>query len=102
MKENNNYTKKIAAVFIKLAPKYGVQRACVFGSFVKGGFRKNSDIDLLVEFQNPIGFVAFIKLEDELARVLKRKVDLVTKDALSPYFREEVLRQSKVVYEKRR
>ena len=66
----------------------------VFGSFARGDQRKNSDIDILVEFSKPIGFFEFIDLENHLARALDRKVDLVTKNALKPAIKDNVLKET--------
>ena len=84
-----------------IAKKYGVRRLAFFGSFNTPKFQKDSDIDILVEFMQPVGFVKFIGLENELSKLLKRKVDLVTKASLSKFFRSEVLKKAKVVYDQK-
>jgi hypothetical protein len=56
----------------------------LFGSFARGDQTKNSDIDILVDFKNPIGFFSFSDLKNKLEKKLKRKVDLVTADGISP------------------
>ena len=61
----------------RLREKYGVVKFGLFGSFVKGTARKTSDVDLLVEFEKPIGW-KFIDLADELENALGRKVDIAT------------------------
>ncbi|MCJ7429603.1 nucleotidyltransferase family protein, partial [Candidatus Bathyarchaeota archaeon] len=68
----------------------------VFGSFVRGEQRKASDVDVLVEFVEPVGFFEFMALEDYLSVLLGVKVDLVSKKALKPRIGERVL--SKVAY----
>jgi len=84
-----------------IAKKYGIRRLAFFGSFNTPKFQKDSDIDILVEFMQPVGFVKFIKLENELSCLFKRKVDLVTKASLSKFFRSEVLKKAKVVYDQK-
>ena len=84
-----------------IAKKYGIRRLAFFGSFNTPKFQKDSDIDILVEFMQPVGFVKFIGLENELSKLLKRKVDLVTKASLSKFFRSEVLKKAKVVYDQK-
>ena len=54
---------------------YGVAEIGVFGSFVRGEQLENSDVDILVEFSRPVGFVAFMRLEAHLQKLLRRKVD---------------------------
>jgi len=62
-----------------LTKKYKVKSIGVFGSVARGDNTKKSDVDVLVEFSEPIGLFKFIGLENYLSDVLERKVDLVTK-----------------------
>jgi predicted nucleotidyltransferase len=66
----------------------------VFGSYVRGEADKNSDIDVLVEFSEPIGLFKFIDLEDYLSKLLGAKVDLVTKKALKPRIGSHILEEA--------
>jgi len=61
----------------RLHEKYGVVRFGLFGSYVKGTAMRTSDVDLLVEFEKPIGW-KFVELADELEKALGRKVDVAT------------------------
>ncbi len=54
----------------------------VFGSVSRGEQKEGSDIDILVEFSQPVGFFTFLELEEFLGASLGSKVDLVTPDAL--------------------
>lgn len=91
---------EIRASLEKLKPilkkKYQVETIGVFGSFARGEQMPESDIDILVEFSEPntIDLFDFIKLEDFLARKLGIKVDLVTKKALKPMLKEQILRET--------
>lgn len=96
-----DYFGKLSVVMVKLAPEYDIVMAGIFGSLANGEFGPKSDIDILVRFRISPGFVKFIQLENELGRVLRRKVDLVTESSLSPHFRNDVLKQLKVVYEEK-
>ncbi len=80
----------------ELKKKFKVKEIGVFGSFVRGEQRKRSDIDLLVEFDEPPSLFEFMDLEDYLSNLLGLKVDLVTSDALKPRIGERILRE--VVY----
>ena len=75
--------------------KYHVKSIGLFGSCVRGEERKESDIDILIEFEKPIGLFKFMELEEYLSQKLGRKVDLVEKEALKerikPYVMEEVV-----------
>jgi predicted nucleotidyltransferase len=76
----------------------GVQRLGLFGSFVRGEQRADSDVDLLVEFE--VGqrtFDHFIQLSFLLEDLLGRRVELVTPDALSPYIGPHILREVEYV-----
>jgi uncharacterized protein len=76
-----------------------IRKLAFFGSVLRADFREDSDIDVLVEFEpgHVPGF-AFFGLQDELGRLLGRKVDLHTPASLSDYFRDEVLREAESAY----
>jgi len=66
----------------RLFAKYGLKSMAVFGSATRDDFRPDSDVDIMVEFEKPVAF-EFIYLADELERIVQRKVDLVTRGAIS-------------------
>lgn len=74
-----------------LAVEFGVSEIGIFGSYAKGAEKSDSDIDILVEFQRPIGLLKFIELENHLSSLLGAKVDLVSKKALKPRIGERIL-----------
>jgi predicted nucleotidyltransferase len=77
-----------------------IRKLSVFGSVVRDGFRPDSDVDVLVEFetgQGP-GYFGLIRMERELAEIMGRKVDLRTPGELSRYFRDAVLSSAEVQY----
>ena len=72
----------------RLTQKYGLSIIAVFGSYGRGQQTENSDVDILVDFQKPIG-IEFIDLAGELEGLLKMKVDLVSKKGIKPaYFKQ--------------
>lgn len=73
-----------------LNKKYSVSKIGLFGSYVRNDHSDSSDIDILVEFERPIGF-GFIDLKDYLESILKKPVDLVTVNALKPYMKQEIM-----------
>lgn len=81
----------------ELEEKYGLKEIGVFGSYVRGDQEVNSDIDLLVEVERPMGFVKFIRLESYLSQILHTKVDLVTKKALKPHIGRRILQEVRYV-----
>lgn len=74
-------------------------KLALFGSVLRDDFHTDSDVDVLVEFEpgHVPGF-GFFALEEELAEILGRKVDLNTPNFLSPYFRDRVLAEAEVQY----
>jgi len=81
--------------------EHHIQKLSLFGSVLTEDFRPDSDIDVLVEFEpgHVPGF-AIIDVENELSRLMGRKVDLRTAGDLSRYFRDKVVREAKVEYAK--
>lgn len=70
----------------------------LFGSMARGEATTTSDIDLLVRFSKKKSLLTLVKLEREMSIVLGRKVDLVTEAALSPYLRDKIKNEMKVLY----
>lgn len=64
-----------------LADQYGVRRVGVFGSYAKGLATNDSDVDIFVEFERPIG-LRFVELVDYLEQLLGTKVDVLTPGGL--------------------
>jgi uncharacterized protein len=77
-----------------------IRRLALFGSVLKGTDRPDSDIDLLVEFEPEAvpGLIGMAAIEAELSELLGRKVDLRTRQDLSPHFREAVERTAEVQF----
>jgi uncharacterized protein len=80
----------------EVAKEYSVKKIGLFGSVARDEQTLRSDIDLLVEFSKPVGFVNFMRLENFLSERLGEKVDLVTPDSLKPVIRQDIL--SEVIY----
>ena len=79
-----------------LQEKYSVKRLGYFGSFATGNQTDSSDVDILVELENPLGW-DFFSLKEFLESRLNRNVDLVTKNALKEQLKDDILRQTKFV-----
>ena len=79
-----------------LNAQYGVKEIGIFGSYVTGKQRPDSDLDMLVEFDRPIGFVRFMRLENLLSSLSGVKVELVTRNALKPHIGKRILQE--VIY----
>lgn len=76
----------------------GVERLSVFGSFVRGEQRPDSDVDVLVEFASARkSYTRFLDLADLLERTLGRAVEVVTTEGLSPHLGPKILAEAERV-----
>ena len=85
----------------ELCRNFGVARLSAFGSALRVDFDPSrSDLDLLVDFnpQARASLFTLLDLENELSALFGRKVDLLTSDSLSKYFRDEVLALAEPLY----
>jgi len=64
----------------------------IFGSYIRREQERGSDLDILVEFEEPISLIEFVALERHLSELTGKKVDLVMKSALKPRIGENILR----------
>ena len=80
----------------ELRSKYGVKEMGIFGSYVKEEQKETSDVDILVEFEKPLGLLEFVGLKNHLSDLLGVNVDLVMRKALKPTIGKRVL--GEVVY----
>jgi len=85
----NNEKSEIIALLQTNKPalfsNYPIKRLGIFGSVVRNDFNQDSDIDILVDFNKPVG-IEFIDLADELEKILQRKVDLVSLKGIKPRY----------------
>ena len=81
----------------QLQTEFGVIEIGIFGSVLHGVQDANSDNDILVEFERPVGFVRFMRLEKRLTELLGMPVDLVTKKALKPHIGKRILQEVRYV-----
>jgi len=90
MESKNDILNKLRELKPILSKEYAVKRIGLFGSFASNNADQNSDIDLLVELDKPIGW-KFFSLEIYLEKVFGRKIDLVTKNALKEQIKNDIL-----------
>ncbi len=84
--------------------KNHIRKFAFFGSVIRDDFRPDSDVDVLVEFEpdyHPIGLFEVSEMELEFSDMIGKKADLRTPKELSEYFRDEVVSEAEVQYEKR-
>jgi predicted nucleotidyltransferase len=80
----------------EMSERFKVRDLGIFGSYIHNAQKKRSDVDILVEFKEPVGLFEFMDLQEYLERLLARKVDLVSKKALKPRIGKRILQE--VVY----
>ena len=88
--------KRILSKNKEILKKYKVKSIALFGSYVRNEQRQDSDIDLLVEFEEPT-YDNFIHLVFTLEDLLKKEVTLVPKDSLSPYIEPYVEKEAEQI-----
>jgi len=93
--------QKIKEAVEKDPLKDNIQRVSLFGSYVHGDFKEDSDVDVLIEFTPTakVGFFKYFDIRENIEKHLQKKVDLLTPEALSKYFKDEVVSQAKTIYE---
>jgi len=98
MKKLDEIKKNLELHKEELKQRYGIKELGIFGSYVRGEERKDSDLDLLAEFEDgaKIGLLEFIRVENYLSDLLGVKVELVEKSALKPRIGRLILKE--VVY----
>lgn len=91
MKQTNKEIEAIKQKIVTTLKKNNVKKAGIFGSYARGDQTKNSDIDILVEFNGSL--LDLIALEIELQKKIKKKIDLLTYNGLSPYLSKHILNE---------
>jgi len=81
--------------------KYKVKKAGIFGSYARGDASPDSDIDFLIETFKPITLFTFFDMNEELEKVLGKKVDIMTPRSLNHRVRPYVMADLKTIYEDR-
>lgn len=92
--------QKIRSCVAQLPQRENVRKISLFGSHARAAERPDSDIDLLIELVEPVGYFELVRMQDAFSQSLGREVDLVTPKALSKYFRDQVLAEAIQIYEK--
>jgi predicted nucleotidyltransferase len=88
--DKNEIIKILEEVYSEIKVKYKVKRIGLFGSVLKHTENKNSDIDLLTEFEESADLLDLIGLSDFLSEKLKQKVDIVPRGALREELKESI------------
>jgi predicted nucleotidyltransferase len=76
---------------LQIAASHGARNVRVFGSLARGEAGPDSDVDILVELGSDRSLLDIVAIKQDLEDLLGRRVDVVTRAAISPYIREQVL-----------
>ncbi len=82
---------------INFMTRHGASRIGVFGSYARGEAGPDSDLDLLVWFNEQKSLLGLIRLERELSELLGVKIDLLTEQAISPYLIDRITKELRVI-----
>ncbi|MBS3076165.1 nucleotidyltransferase family protein [Candidatus Pacearchaeota archaeon] len=89
-----NELNKLKPKVVSVLKKYGIKKAGIFGSFVRGEHKKKSDVDILVEITDKnMSLLGFARIKVDLEDVLKKKVDLVEYKLIRPELKKIILKE---------
>jgi len=90
----NKEVERIKKKIVHILKKNKVKRAGIFGSYARGEQKKNSDVDIAVEINNPkMSLLDFIKIVRTVEGILKKKVDLVEYQSIKPRIKQRILNE---------
>ena len=92
MTDREEVLTALRAALPDLRRRWPIRSLGIFGSVARGDAAADSDVDVLVEFERPVGLSAFLALEDTLRAAVGRPVDLVSRAALKPHIGRHALR----------
>jgi predicted nucleotidyltransferase len=84
----------IKSIIVTVLKKHQIAKAAIFGSYARNEATNDSDIDLLIETNQPITLFDVLRLEKELAKATSKKVDIVEFSAIKKSIRENILRDA--------
>lgn len=82
--------------------KKDIQKVSLFGSHLHGDAKEDSDVDVLIEFtpDSHIGLFEYVEIQYTIEDHIQKKVDLLTPEGLSKFFRDKVINEAELIYEK--
>lgn len=89
--------EEIKRKILPILERYGAKKVGLFGSFIRGETREDSDIDILVEIESDISLLDFVGIKLEIEEALGRKVDLVEYNTIKPLLKERILNEQVVL-----
>jgi predicted nucleotidyltransferase len=89
--------EKLSGQILPVLKRFGVKKAAIFGSLARGEGGRESDVDILVEFEPSKSLLDLAGLKIELEETLGRRVDVLTYSALPPLLKDRVLKEQKPI-----
>jgi uncharacterized protein len=90
MQSREDCLKKIYLIKSDLINRFHIKKIGIFGSVARCENTEESDLDLIVDFSEPIGMIRFLELQDLLKEALNMNIDLTTPRALKPVIKNEI------------
>lgn len=84
---------------IQILKNQGARKIALFGSYVRGEEKPESDIDIIVEFSERKSLLDLVGIEQELSDAVGMRVDLLTEKSISPYLIDRIKKEMEVIYE---
>lgn len=88
-----NQIETYKQIIVPILIKNDVDEAGIFGSFARNEAKEDSDIDILVKFKSRKSLFDLARLELELERESKRKIEVITYDSINPLIKEHILKE---------
>jgi len=85
----------------QICKKYGILLFGIFGSSVRGDYKDDSDIDVLLKFEKVRSLLEIIHIENELSDLFKKKTEVVEIDAIRESLKEYIMKDLVIIYEER-
>ena len=99
MELERHFNEELKNRIISILVQHGIKKIMVFGSYLRDEATTKSDIDIIVEFPEDISLLDHIRIEYELSEKLDMKIDLLSQNGISPYMKEQIMKEVIVIYE---
>ncbi len=97
-RKSKRVTDEMIRDLVDILRKHGAKRIEIFGSLARGDATTKSDIDVIVEFKERKSLLELVDIEQELEEKLGKKIDLLTREAISPYLINRIKKEAKVIF----
>ncbi len=91
-RDNTSNLNSLKRRIIPILKKNDIVKAGIFGSFARGDYKRNSDIDILVKFNGRKSYFDLAALEMQLEKNIGKKIDLVTYDSINPLLKKSIFK----------